>query len=159
MFARIAVIVFIALMLVAPIFAPRAAEQGSNGDMMRRTELSKEMHAIKPVKEQITAVINSIAEGVPEDKRAEFKQRMADEFDFKKLEETSVSAMAEVFTVAELERMIAYFGSAEAATIEEKMPIFQQLIQPEITRLVDKAMMTVRTGKPADEKTEKTDEE
>jgi hypothetical protein len=54
--------------------------------------------------------------------------------------------MAEVFTTAELKRMIEYFGSDEAKTIAQKMPIYQQLVQPQITKLVDQAMMTVRTG-------------
>ena len=44
------------------------------------------------------------------------------------------------------ESLTMVFGSDEAKSIAQKMPIYQQLVQPQITQLVDKAMMTVRTG-------------
>jgi len=54
--------------------------------------------------------------------------------------------MVELFTVAELEKMVDYFGSVEAKAIEKKLPQYQEKIQPEIIRMLDAAMIAERTG-------------
>jgi hypothetical protein len=126
-------------------FAARAQTPDPK-DMAERHALAKKIHEIKPVREQVEVVIGEISQRLPEANREQFRQRMIEVFEFDTLEKTSEDAMAEVFTAAELKRMVEYFGSEEAKAIAQKMPIYQQLVQPEITKLVDKAMMTVRTG-------------
>ena len=54
--------------------------------------------------------------------------------------------MADLFTLAEMEKMVGYFSSPEAQSIGEKLPKYQERLQPEIIRMLDAAMMTERTG-------------
>jgi hypothetical protein len=131
---------------VALISFGASAQTPDPADLAERQALAKKIHQIKPVREQVEAVVQEISTRLPEENREQFKSKMLEVFDFDTLEKSSEDAMAEVFTAAELKRMIEYFGSDEAKTIAQKMPIYQQLVQPQITKLVDQAMMTVRTG-------------
>jgi len=142
---RFVLTLFMTLLVAAPALAQQADD-----DEARRTALAAQMHEIKPARVQIEMVVDEIAQRLPEENRPLFRSRMLEEFDFPALEALSIEAMAEVFTVAELQKMVDYFGSAEAESIDEKMPVLRQIIQPEITRMVDRALMVVRTGAPGD---------
>ena len=59
--------------------------------------------------------------------------------------------MAETFTASELEKMVEYFGSDEAKSIAQKLPVYQAIVEPEITKMMDAALMKLRTGATAEE--------
>lgn len=132
----------------APVAA--AAAKQDAGSMEARLNLAKMMHEVKPAREQVDAAIRNVAKNLPADQQQEFISRMTNAFDYKKLEELSIHSMAEVFTEDELQKMVEYYGSPEAHSIEEKMPVYQSVMQPEVTKMIDAAMMQARTGGPPD---------
>ncbi|MBI4030604.1 MAG: hypothetical protein HY370_02915 [Proteobacteria bacterium] len=134
----------IVIMLAFPAMAQDSA--GKPVDMAQRLDLAKKMHEIRPAKVQIEAAVEQLSQRIPPPDRPRFKDIMMKSMDFEKLDKLSVETMAEVFTAPELERMVGYFGSAEAASISQKMPVYQSIVQPEIAKMVDAAMMSARTG-------------
>lgn len=129
--------------------APASATAAQAGDMAQRLELSKKMHAIQPARIQVEKAVALVAQRIPEVNREAFKNSMMASIDTAKLEEVSVNAMAQMFTVRELQHMISYFQAPEAKTIAEKMPDYYTQLQPEIMKMVDAAMMAARTGAAA----------
>ncbi len=128
--------------------APAPAAQAA-GDMAQRLELSKKMHAIQPARIQVEKAVGLVAQRIPEANRESFKNSMMGSIDTAKLEEVSINAMAQMFTVRELQHMISYFQAPEAKSIAEKMPNYYMQLQPEIMKMVDAAMMAARTGAAA----------
>lgn len=132
----------------APASAPNILDAPKSADWPQRVALAKKMAEIQPASQQVDEAIKTLSGQVPPNDRAAFVARISGAIDNKKLEDVSVDAMARTFTAAELQRMIDYFSSPEARSIAEKMPIYQQLIQPEIFRMMDAAVMKERTGAP-----------
>lgn len=124
--------------------------QQDPGTMEKRLELAEKMHEIRPARGQVEAAVEQLANGLPEDRQQMFRTRIMQVFDIQALEQSSVEAMAEVFTTAELEKMIDYFGSEEGRRISEKMVIYQELVRPDLVRLLDEALITIRTGDSGD---------
>jgi|GEM_PF-6729776 len=90
--------------------------------------------------------------------RDRFLKMVEKAFDYTKLEKLSIDTMVDLYTTQELTKMVEYFGSAEARSIEKKLPIYQEKIQPEIIRMLDSAMIAERTGNaPAPEIAPKAD--
>jgi len=128
--------------------APAAAASAAAApDLEQRLALARKMHDIKPMTVQIEDAIRALSMRYPEDKRELFVLTMTQTFDQKALSEISVKAMAETFTAAELEKMIDFHGSAEGKAISEKMPVYQSIVEPELIKKIDQALMEVRLGK------------
>jgi hypothetical protein len=109
------------------------------------------MHKLRPTAGQVEAAIDRIAEtNLPETERRAFRDRMMTAIDIQKLDDISIKAMAEVFTVPELQKMIEYYSTPESRSAAQKMPIYQNMVQPEISKMLDAALLELRTGKPAD---------
>lgn len=128
------------------VIVPMTVLAQSDNDEAKRLDLAKQMHVIKPVQPEIEDAVRMLALRIPEDRREIFISKMLNAFDQKTLNGISVKAMAETFTVDELEAMIAYFSSEEGRSIDKKMPVYWALVKPEIAKLMDKAMMDVRLG-------------
>ena len=142
---RINTLVFVFLGLFT--FAPMVfAQDGGDPALAERIALARKMHDIKPMAVQIEQAIRQLALRYPEDKQELFITKMLQVFDRKSLTDISVKAMAETFTAAELEKMIDFHGSPEGKAIGEKMPVYQALVEPEIIKKIDQALMEVRTG-------------
>ena len=127
-----------------------AQDATGNGDLQTRMNLAKVMHEIKPARGQVEMAIQMVAKRLAPEQQQAFIDRMNKAFDYKKLEELSVKSMAEVFTEVELQKMVDYYGSKEAKSADEKMPVYQSVMQPEITKMLDEAILEARTGGPAD---------
>lgn len=123
------------------------AQEAADPAFAERLALSKKMHEVRPINLQVEKVVEQMAARFPEDQRDKFIERMIDVFDKEALTDISVQAMAETFTAPELEKMIEFHGSPEGKTITEKMPVYQSLLEPELVKKIDKALMEVRTGK------------
>ncbi len=148
---RIILTVFFMTMLVFS-FGANAQEAAPADNMVAKTNLAKMMHEIKPARGQIEGAIDMVAKRMAPEQQQAFVDRMYKAFDFKKLEELSIKSMAEVFTEAELQKMVDYYGSKEAMSSGEKMPVYQSVMQPEITKMLDEAILEVRTGGASDVK-------
>jgi hypothetical protein len=92
-------------------------------------------------------VIDKVSENFDEEKRNEIKASMRKAMDYKLLEEESIKAMAEIFTVEELKAMIAFYGSEEGRSISVKTGEYEMALRPVMTKMMDKAMLDLRTGK------------
>lgn len=120
--------------------------QENVGDPAKRLELSKKMHEINPTADQINAAIDDVALAQPEAEREAFKLAMRNALNYEALDKISTDAMAEVYTEAELQAMVDYFSKPEAQSAAKKEEQYNAKVYPEITRMLDQAMMRVRTG-------------
>ncbi len=142
---RIGVWVLVFCICVAALPAG-AQEAARSADYQQRLELARKMHEIRPTSLQVQAAVDRAARTVPEAEKSVFKEKVMASIDQKVLEDISVKAMAEVFTVPELQRMIDYFSTPESRAISQKTPLYQGMIQPEITKMLDAALLKMRLG-------------
>lgn len=112
----------------------------------KRLELSKQMHEIWPVRPKVESAIDAVGEEVPEADRAKFKAAMRRAMKFKALEEASIDAMAEIFTVDELTAMIEFYGSKEGRSVSYKTGDYEAALQPLMIKMIDKALLDTRLG-------------
>lgn len=114
--------------------------------LAHKVELAKKMHQIRPTSEQIDAAIKQVAGRLPEAQRKGFIDTMSESLNYNAVERISIDAMVEVFTLQELESMVEYYSKPEAITASDKMADWAKIVQPEIARLIDKALMKIRMG-------------
>ena len=131
----------------APMSATEAPKQDP-ADLDKRMALAKKWHDLMPVsvRDQINAAIDQAANTQPEKEREIFKANMKNILNYQAIEKISIDAMAEIYTAAELEALVDYYSKPEAKTANEKYPIYANKVYPEITRMLDQAMMRARTG-------------
>ncbi len=141
-------IVFVLLLLCFGLSFPVMAQD--MGDKARRLELATEMNTIRPARAQVDEAVRIVSHGLPPMDKERLMRLVDRAFDYKALEKLSIETMAELFTVTELEKMVEYFGSAEARAIGAKLPQYQEKLQPEIIRMLDAALMAEKTGGPPD---------
>ncbi|MCB9975551.1 MAG: hypothetical protein H6856_07950 [Rhodospirillales bacterium] len=128
--------------------APAQQPKQDPSTLKKRLELAQKMHEIRPTRDQVESAIRRASESVPPAEREAFMAAMTTVLNYKAIERISVDAMAEVFTVEELESMVEYYSKPEAKSASAKIRDWIALVQPEINRIIDKAMMRVRTGAP-----------
>ncbi len=112
----------------------------------RRLALAKEMHEIWPVRLKVESALDRAARGAPPQRRAAFKAAMRHAIKFEVLEEESIDAMVKIFTTEELQEMVAFYGSPTGRSISAKIDEYQSELSPSFTRMMDKALMDVKTG-------------
>lgn len=117
-------------------------------DAQTRTELATKMHTLWPVATRVEEAIETVAENVPPDEREAFKARMRRAIDQKTLEEESIAAMAKVFTASELQAMVNFYGSAEGRAVSAKTEDYMKILQPVMVKMLDSALLKMRTGAP-----------
>lgn len=127
-------------MIAAPSWAQDA------GDPAKRLELAKKMHELNPTSEQINAAIEDVAAVQPEEEREAFKLAMRNALNYAALDKISIDTMAETYTETELVSMVEYFSKPEAQSAAKKEEQYNAKVYPEIARMLDQAMMRVRTG-------------
>lgn len=111
-----------------------------------RIKLAREYHQIRPTREQVDGAIRRASNLVPPSERDAFISAMMSVLNYNAIEKISVDAMAEIFTVEELRSMVEYYKKPEAQSAVNKSYKWAEEVQPEIMRMIDKAMMKVRTG-------------
>lgn len=134
--------------LVLTSFAALAQNEGER----ERLELAAKLNQVNPVSRLIESSILRVGEQWNLSEREKFKREMAAEMDMTNIEKSAVQALADTFTKEELAVMVEYYSKPEAAKIAEKMPIYQRLIQPALTKEIDRALMKLRTGYEAQQK-------
>lgn len=141
--------ILLMLALLAFSYPSYAAETGAGplgADEQARLELAGKMHEIWPIRSRIEAALNAIAQNLPEERQTEVKAAMRKAIKFEQLEEESIKAMAEVFSTDELKAMIEFYGSDAGKAISAKTQDYEGLLRPILTRMIDAAMLDVRTG-------------
>lgn len=120
-----------------------AIEPSTEGE---RLELSKEMHKIWPIRQKVEGALDAVSERIKEENRLKFKAGMRQAIDFEKLEEASIQAMADIYSVAELNKMIEFYGSKEGRSISVKTGDYENALQPLMIKMVDKALLDAKMG-------------
>jgi hypothetical protein len=118
-------------------------------DFERRLELAREMHKLRPTAEQVDAAVESVASRLPPEQAGNFKINAGNMLNYRAIENISINAMAETFTIEELEAMVDYYSKPEAKSIAGKYEAYQQKVGPEIVKMIDRAIMKLRTGDAA----------
>ncbi len=134
------------ILLGTPAFAQDAGAE-------ERLALAEKISVVNPVSRQIEATLLRVATEWGLSEKEKFRQEMMAAIDLPAMEKSSMQALADTFTKEELQVMLDYYSKPESAKITEKMPVYQGLIQPGISREIDKALMKLRTGYEAQKKT------
>lgn len=143
-------------LLPAPLFAadekPAAAAEAPKpqdpADLDKRIELSKKWHELMPVsvRDQVNAAIDEASQMQPANQKEVFRANMKNVLNYQAIEKISVDAMAEIYTAAELQALVDYYSKPEAKSANSKYQQYAAKVYPEITRMLDQAMMRARTG-------------
>jgi hypothetical protein len=128
----------------APEVAP--APKDSPEMIAKKADLAREMHQIRPTRVQVDAAVEQAAKGMPDEQRRAFISAMKTVLNYNAIEKISIDAMVETFTLSELQAMVNYHKMPEAKSISEKMPNWAMKVQPEVVRMLDAAIMRVKTG-------------
>lgn len=126
----------------------QTADDTAGADFERRLELSRQMHQVRPTRTQVFDAIDSVAERQPPSEREAFRTAMRNILDYRAIENISINAMADTYTAEELEVMLEYYSKPEAKSAAEKDEEYRAQVYPEIIRMLDNAMMRIRTGSP-----------
>jgi|GEM_PF-938620 len=120
----------------------------SKDDEKERLELSRKMHEIWPIRQKIESALDNIAENLPQQERLKFKSTMRAAIDFDELKNLSVNTMADIYTKAELEKMIEFYGSKEGRSVSYKTGDYEKALRPVMIKMIDKALLDAKLGKP-----------
>lgn len=122
------------------------AELDDKKILAKKIALAKQMHKIRPTRDQVDSAVSRASLSVPAQSRLSFVNAMSSMLNYNAIERISVDAMIETYTLAELEAMVEYFSKPEAISASNKMRNWAVIVQPEIIRMIDKAMMRIKTG-------------
>ena len=140
---------FLTVCLLSLLALPAWAQ---DADRAQRLEMAKKLNMVNPVSRQIESSIKRVGESWGLSEKEKFQREMMAKIDMASVEKVSMEALADTFTVAELQVMIDYYSNPATAKIIEKMPVYQGLVQPGIAREIDRALMALRTGYEAQQK-------
>ncbi len=135
----------VVLALVCFLIVPFAAHAG-DADYDKRHDLSVTMHKFHPAREQVEAAIEQAAQSQEPGEQEAFRTAMRNVLNYEAIEKISIDAMADIYSAAELQAMVDYYSKPEAKTASKKDPEYANRVYPEIVKMLDQAMMRVRTG-------------
>ncbi len=125
------------------------AAQAENGDkaiLDQKIILAKKMHEVRPTRSQVDTAVRRAAMMLPENERISFINVMTGMLNYNAIERISMDAMIDTYTLKELEVMVDFYSQPEALSASVKMGTWAQKVQPEIIRMIDKAILRIRTG-------------
>lgn len=151
----IKVILFLAMMLPVSTGAfaqeqQAAAPSADEAALQRRLELATEIQELRPAKERIESAIERYTARIEPAKREVYRSALRNVFNYKALEKISIDAYADIYTEDELKAMLEYYRKPESKTAAEKTGQYADRVYPEIIRMLDRAMMRVKTGGAGD---------
>lgn len=114
--------------------------------LAKKIALAKEMHKIRPTRDQVNSAVLRASSSLPANQRASFIGAMKSMLNYNAIERISLDAMIETYTLKELDSMVEYYSKPEAKSASDKVLSWARVIQPEIVNMIDKAMMRIRTG-------------
>jgi hypothetical protein len=137
---------FLPLFLTFLVITIPTYVSAQENDAATRLDLAREYHEYRPVKPQIDRAIENVAGNLPENTREEFTLAMQRMLNYPAIESLSVEIMADIYTTEELEAMVAYYKQPIAQAAADKAVEYQKRLGPEIVKILDRAMMEIRTG-------------
>lgn len=134
---------FIAYTAFLLIFAVTSAH--AQDDINKRLELAKKYSEVVPVSTDIANAIDEMVTQVPVDQRALFRSILERSIKAERVQTASELALAETFTAPELEKLIEFYATAEGKSIKQKMPQYQEKLQPILQSMVQDAVQNLRS--------------
>jgi hypothetical protein len=119
--------------LCASIFIPVAVAQDTKS---KKFELAQEYSKLIPFDQEVDETINQISLQVPVAQRTQFRSILQRTIKVERLQTASEMALVDVFTVDELEALVAFNKTAEGKAIMAKMPSYQKRLQPVLESMV-----------------------
>jgi len=126
-----------ALLLGVLIF-PVVAQDTS--DMAKKLKLAKRYSTSVPVAKEIDKSIEELVVQVPVEKRVLLKSTLERNIKIDQLQSVSEMALADVFTVKELEALVRFYETSEGKAIKEKMPEYQSRLEPILGQMIRNAV-------------------
>ena len=126
--------------------AEKEINEISDGEYKTRLELAQQMHKVWPIRQKVESALDAVAERIPEKDQLNFKAAMRKSIKFDALEETSIDAMADIFSEKELEKMIEFYGSKEGRSVSHKTGDYERALQPVMIKMLDKALLDAKLG-------------
>lgn len=137
----------ICLFAACLVFTPLASAQDDvDTGFEKRLELARSIQELRPAREQIESAITRYTARMPARNREVISSALRGVFNYKALEKISIDAYAEVYSEAELQAMLDYYSKPEAQSAADKTDNYAEIVYPEIIRMLDRAMMQVKTG-------------
>ncbi len=122
------------------------AELEDKKTLENKIALAKEMHKIRPTREQVDAAVKRASLSFPKNEQQKFISLMGSMLNYNAIERISVDAMIETYTLEELTSMVEYYSKPEAKSASKKVNNWAKIVQPEVVNMIDKAMMRIRAG-------------
>ncbi len=126
--------------------AEAKAELEDEDILKKKVALATEMHKIRSTRDQVDSAVQRASLSLPEFERQSFVTSMRSVLNYHAIERVSIDKMVETYTLKELQSMVEYFSKPEAKSANLKVLVWMKDVQPEIIKMIDKAMIRVRTG-------------
>ena len=130
----------ILILLVVMTAACSQSTQSLPDNQENRTTLAKRYLEVMPPKELLQGVASRVAPTLPEDNRKVFMEVMNSEDIQKFAYRIMLDSLVKNFTVAELNAMLAFYGSPEGQSAWKKFSPYMTEIMPPIQQEVRKAV-------------------
>ena len=130
----------ILILLVAMTAACTQSPQSLPDNPENRTTVAKKYLEVMPPKELLQGVASRVAPTLPEDNRKVFMEVMNREDIQKAAYRIMLDSLVKNFTVAELNAMLAFYGSPEGQSAWKKFSPYMNEIMPPIQQEVRKAI-------------------
>lgn len=125
----------LALMIFA---APVMAQDTS--EMAQKLELAKQYSGFISIEEEVNKSIEDLVVQLPVEKRALLKSTLERNIKVDQLQSVSEMALADVFTVKELQALVNFYSTPEGMAIKEKMPVYQSRLEPILGQMIKDAV-------------------
>lgn len=140
----------VALLAMTFFLLSPALVYAQEDDFDQRMALATEMLKINPAQDQLANAVDIYIKNYmfayPQREQEIFRTAMLEVLNPQALEKISIDAYAETFTREELEAMVEYYSRPEAKSARLKEAQLNAKIAPEMTRMLDQALMRVRTA-------------
>ncbi len=111
-----------------------------NNNMDESMALAREYTQSFPVENDIDKAIENMILQVPASDRVLLKSILERNISINRLKTASELALTEVFTTEELRALVAFYQTEEGRAVKEKMPTYQQKIQPVLEDMLRQAL-------------------
>ena len=138
----------ILILLVAMTAACTQSPQSLPDNQENRTTLAKRYLEVMPPKELLQGVASRVAPTLPEDNRKVFTEVINREDIQKAAYGIMLDSLVKNFTVAELNAMVAFYGSPEGQSAWKKFSPYMNEIMPPIQQEVRKAVAAAMPKPP-----------
>lgn len=131
-------IFLLSVLTIGLISLPAMAQDTS--DTAAKMDLAKKYSTLAPLQDAINKSIEELVLQVPMDNRVLLKSTLERNIKIDQLESVSEMAMVDVFTLNELEALVAFYETPEGRAIKDKMPLYQSRLEPIITQMIRDAV-------------------